>query len=110
MLALLVAVSQTIVRIAAPGEDTALREHAAIHLLPADAIVLHDRLVGNAEGSAGLVAPISGIKSYRGLMEAFTGAAESKEALRVQVGEDKDQDVEGQVRDTADFVRHCGIV
>jgi hypothetical protein len=93
-------------RVVAPSEDAALREHSAVHLLPADAIMLHDRLVWDAEGGAGLVAPVRGIEAYRGLLESFACAAESEEALCVQVREDEDEDVEGEVRDAAHFVGH----
>jgi hypothetical protein len=82
-IALLEAMSQAVMRVVAPGEDVALREHPTVHLLPANAIVLHDGLVGDTEGDASLVAPVSGIESYRGLVEGFTCAAEGEEALRV---------------------------
>jgi hypothetical protein len=94
------------VRVAALGEDAAPGEHAAKHLLPALAIILHDGLVGHAEGGAGLVTPIRGVEAYRGLVEDFACAAEGEEALRVEVREDEDEDIEGQVRDAADLVGH----
>ena len=97
-------------RVAAPGEDAALGEHAAVHLLPAHAVMLHDGLIRDAESGAGLVAPVGGIEAYRGLLEAFACAAEGEEALRVEVREDEDKDVEGQVRYTADFIGHIGVV
>jgi hypothetical protein len=68
--------------------------------------MLHDGLIGDAEGGAGLVAPVGGIEAYRGLLESFACAAEGEEALCVQVREDEDEDVEGEVRDAADLVRH----
>lgn len=46
------------INFAYPGKDTALREQATVHLLPTDAIVLHNWLVGYSEGTADRKAPI----------------------------------------------------
>jgi hypothetical protein len=50
--------------LAYPCKDAALGEQAAVHLLPADAIMLYNRLIGNSEGTAGGKAPVCGVKSY----------------------------------------------
>lgn len=78
-----VAMPQPTVRVAAPREDPALGEQAAIHLLPAHAIVLNDRLIRYSKCTAGCKAPICRIKPDRGLLKGFAGAAQGKEALRV---------------------------
>jgi hypothetical protein len=50
--------------LAYPCEDTALGEQAAVHLLPADAIMLYNRLIGDSESTAGGKAPVCGVESY----------------------------------------------
>jgi hypothetical protein len=73
-----------------PCENAALSEQAAEHPLPADAIMLYDWLVRYSEGTPSCKTPICGVKSYRGLLECFTCAAERKEAICWQVRKDKD--------------------
>ena len=79
----LVAMTQPAMRVASPGEDMALGEQATVHLLPADAVMLYDRLIGHSESAARSKAPVCGIESYRGLLERFACATESEETLRI---------------------------
>ncbi len=89
-----------------PGEDAALGKQALVQLLPADAIVLHDRLVRNTKGVASRMAPIRRIKANRGLLERFAGAAESKETFCIQIREYQHQNIERQLGKMDDFVGH----
>jgi hypothetical protein len=61
--------------------------------------VLHDRLVGDAEGTASCVGPICRIKTYRVLLESFACGAEGQEAFCIEIGEYEDEDVQRQVGD-----------
>lgn len=54
-----------------PCEHAALGEEPTIHLLPAYAIVLHNWLIWDPEGTPGRKAPVCGIKSYRRLLKRF---------------------------------------
>jgi hypothetical protein len=92
-----VAVAQTAVNIAAPGEDVALSEHATVHLLPAYTVMLDHGLVRHTKGSLGSMAPVCGVQAYRVLVESFGGAAEGEEALRVEIGENEDENVEREI-------------
>lgn len=92
--------------IATPGIHTALREQPPVHLLPAVTVMLDDWLVRHAEGATCGEAPVRRVESNRRLLEALAGAAEGKEALRVQIWEDEYEYVEGQVGYGRGFVSH----
>lgn len=70
-----VAVAQSCVTVASPGEDPGLGQQAAVHVLPPGAVMLDDGLVGHAEGAAGGVPPVRGLELYRGLLQRLAGAA-----------------------------------
>lgn len=53
--------TQSAVGAITPGERARVSEEAAIHSLPAQAIVLDDGLVGHPKGAAGDGAPVGGI-------------------------------------------------
>ena len=51
-------VPQAVVRVVTPCVYAALGEHAAIHLLPAVAVMLYDWLVRYAEGRSSEITPV----------------------------------------------------
>jgi hypothetical protein len=46
-----------------PCEDAALGEQTPVHALPANAVILHNGLVGNPKSTASSEAPICGVQS-----------------------------------------------
>lgn len=74
---------QTVMRIAAPREDAALRKEALVQPLPAQTVGLNNGLIWHAEGGASGMAPVRWIQADEGLLEGFAGAAEGEEALGV---------------------------
>lgn len=68
--------------------------------------MLHDWLVWYPKDTACGEAPVRGIESYRGLLESLASAAKRKEALRVQVREHEDKDVERQICNGRNLVSH----
>ena len=92
--------------VVAPSVDMTLSYHASIQLLPPYAIVLDDWLIGYTESTASSETPVSWVKSNRGLLERLACAAEGKEALRIEVWEYKDKDVQWKICDGCGFVSH----
>lgn len=70
-----IAMAQSRVAVAPPGEDAGLGEQAAVHVLPPGAIVLNDGLVGHSEGAAGGLSPVRGLEPNRGLLQGLAGGA-----------------------------------
>jgi hypothetical protein len=87
-----------------PCEHPTLGKETTIHLLPSYAIVLHNRLVWDPEGTASRKAPICRIKSDRRLLECFTCATQRKKATRRQVWEDKNKYVQRKIGDRCHLV------
>ena len=92
--------------VVAPSVLMTLSYHASIQLLPPYAIVLDDWLIGYTESTASSETPVSWVKSNRGLLERLACAAEGKEALRIEVWEYKDKDVQWKICDGCGFVSH----
>lgn len=91
---LLIAMAETTVGIVTPGIDATLSKQPTVHLLPAYAIMLDDRLIRYAEGTTCREAPIRGVELDRRLLECFAGAAEGEEALGIEVGKNQDEDIQ----------------
>jgi hypothetical protein len=69
--------------------------------------MLHNRLIRHSESAACGMAPIGGVKAYRVLMKGPASTAESEKALRIEIWEHENEDVQREVRERRDTVVGC---
>jgi len=73
-------VAETCFLVVAPSVDSGLGEEAFVESLPAQAVVLDDGLVGDAEVAADLGGPVGRVFAEGGFVQCFACGCEAKEA------------------------------
>ncbi|KAI8932025.1 hypothetical protein NX059_010919 [Plenodomus lindquistii] len=68
--------------------------------------MLYNWLIRDSESAAGRKTPVCWVKSYRRLLKCFARTTQREKASGIQIWEDEDQNIEREISDGTDVVRH----